>query len=88
MRITAGPVAVPVLAALFGFVSAVGGILLALAGTLPVSPYITTLSFSIYVICWIVQRVRGGVRPAVSHSPFQIRNRAARLLRRALLRRH
>lgn len=62
MRVTAGPVAVPLLAALFGFVSAVGGILLALAGTLPVSPYITTLSFTIYVVCWIIQRVRGGVR--------------------------
>jgi zinc/manganese transport system permease protein len=62
MRVTAGPVAVPLLAALFGFVSAVGGILLALAGTLPVSPYITTLSFTIYVVCWIIQRARGGVR--------------------------
>ncbi|WP_338371918.1 metal ABC transporter permease, partial [Enterococcus faecium] len=62
MRVTAGPIAVPLLAALFGFVSAVGGILLALAGTLPVSPYITTLSFTIYVICWIVQRSRARVR--------------------------
>ena len=62
MRVTAGPVAVPLLAALFGFVSAVGGILLALAGTLPVSPYITTLSFTIYVVCWIVQRARARVR--------------------------
>jgi zinc/manganese transport system permease protein len=62
MRVSAGPVAVPLLAALFGFVSAVGGILLALAGTLPVSPYITTLSFTIYVVCWIIQRARGGVR--------------------------
>lgn len=62
MRITAGPIAVPLLAALFGFVSAVGGILLALAGTLPVSPYITTLSFTIYVVCWIVQRSRARVR--------------------------
>ncbi len=57
-----GPIAVPLLAALFGFVSAVGGILLALAGTLPVSPYITTLSFTIYVVCWIVQRSRARVR--------------------------
>jgi zinc/manganese transport system permease protein len=62
MRVAAGPVTVPVLAALFGFVSAVGGILLALAGTLPVSPYITTISFLIYVVCWIVQRRRGRVR--------------------------
>lgn len=63
MRVTAGPVAVPLLAALFGLVSAVGGILLALAGTLPVSPYITTLSFLIYIACWVVQRVRSRVRP-------------------------
>lgn len=62
MRLSAGPVAVPVLAALFGFVSAVGGILLALAGTLPVSPYITTISFLIYGGCWIAQRIRTRVR--------------------------
>jgi zinc/manganese transport system permease protein len=62
MRVTAGPIAVPLLSALFGFVSAVGGILLALAGTLPVSPYITTLSFTIYVVCWIVQRSRARIR--------------------------
>ena len=66
MRVTAGPVAVPLLAALFGFISAVGGILLALAGTLPVSPYITTLSFTIYVVCWIVQRSRARVRRVVA----------------------
>ena len=62
MRVATGPVAVPVLAALFGFVSAVGGILLALVGTLPVSPYITTLSFTIYVVCWVVQKARARVR--------------------------
>ncbi|MBN7794098.1 metal ABC transporter permease [Microbacterium esteraromaticum] len=62
MRLSAGPVAVPLLAALFGFVSAVGGIMLALAGTLPVSPYITTISFLIYVGCWITQRVRRRTR--------------------------
>ncbi|GAT71818.1 metal ABC transporter permease [Microbacterium hydrocarbonoxydans] len=64
MRVTAGPVAVPVLAALFGFTAAVGGILLALAGTLPVSPYITTLSFLIYAVCWVISWIRGRVRRA------------------------
>ena len=62
MRVTAGPLRVPLLAALFGFASAVGGILLALAGTLPVSPYITTISFGIYAVCWLVQRARDRVR--------------------------
>jgi zinc/manganese transport system permease protein len=51
MRVATGPLAVPVLAAVFGFASAVGGILLAVAGTLPVSPYITTFSFVIYLVC-------------------------------------
>ena len=62
MRIASGPLSVPLLSALFGFVSAVGGILLAIMGTLPVSPYITTLSFTIYVVCWIVQKARARVR--------------------------
>lgn len=55
MRVASGPVSVPLLSALFGFVSATGGILLALGGTLPVSPYITTISFLIFLGCWVVQ---------------------------------
>ena len=35
----------------FGLVSSVGGILLALGGSLPISPYITTISFLIYLTC-------------------------------------
>ncbi len=54
MRVATGPVAVPVLSALFGVVAAVGGILLAVMGTLPVSPYITTISFAIYLVCRVV----------------------------------
>lgn len=54
MRVATGPLSVPLLSAVFGIVSAVGGILLAVAGTLPVSPYITTISFAIYVGCRII----------------------------------
>jgi zinc/manganese transport system permease protein len=61
MRVASGPVWVPVLAAGFGFVSAVGGILLAIAGTLPVSPYITTISFVIYLVCRLIGARRGRV---------------------------
>jgi zinc/manganese transport system permease protein len=64
VRIATGPVAVPLLAAGFGFVSAVGGILLAVAGTLPVSPYITTISFVIYLVCRVVGDRRGRVQRA------------------------
>ena len=46
--------------------SAVGGILLATAGTLPVSPYITTISFAIYVVCRLIAWSRDrAVRPGV-----------------------
>jgi len=61
MRVAAGPLSVPLLAALFGFVSAVGGILIAIMGTLPVSPYITTISFVIYLICRAVGARRNRV---------------------------
>jgi len=68
MRIATGPLSVPLLAALFGFVSAVGGILLAIMGTLPVSPYITTISFVIYLVCRGIGARRGRVtREVVGH---------------------
>lgn len=70
MRVSHGPVAVPLLAALFGFASAVGGILLAIAGTLPVSPYITTISFLIYVVCRVIAwRRERALRVAAEAAP-------------------
>jgi zinc/manganese transport system permease protein len=42
---------VPVLSVAFATVSLVGGILLALGGSLPISPYVTTISFLIYLVC-------------------------------------
>ena len=50
LRVSSSLIMVPVLAMVFGFVSAVGGVLLALGGSLPISPYITTISFVIYVV--------------------------------------
>ncbi|CAN5361570.1 metal ABC transporter permease [soil metagenome] len=61
LRVSASPILVPVLAMMFGFVSAVGGVLLALGGSLPISPYITTISFLIYIVC----RIIGWRRPRV-----------------------
>ncbi|HZZ96651.1 MAG TPA: metal ABC transporter permease [Jatrophihabitantaceae bacterium] len=59
MRITASPVLVPVLSVLFATTATVGGILISLgADGIPVSPYITTISFAIYAAC----RVTGWVR--------------------------
>jgi zinc/manganese transport system permease protein len=53
LRISASPVWVPVLSTAFALVSLVGGILLALGSSVPISPYVTTISFLIYVVCRI-----------------------------------
>ena len=62
MRVTASALWVPVLSVMFGVASVVGGILLALGGSLPISPYVTTISFLIYVVCRITgnRRLRRG----------------------------
>ncbi|MCS4277171.1 metal ABC transporter permease [Mycetocola lacteus] len=62
MRVSASPILVPILSMLFGFVSAVGGILLALGGSLPISPYITTISFAIYLVCRLIEARRTKTR--------------------------
>ncbi|MCW2536108.1 MAG: putative metal transporter, permease component [Modestobacter sp.] len=61
-RVTASPVLAPLLSAAFAVVSAVGGILLALGGTIPISPFVTTISFVIYLVCRVVaaRRLRRG----------------------------
>ena len=51
LRVTSSPKLAPVLSVAFALTSAVGGILLAIGGGLPVSPYITTVSFLIYIVC-------------------------------------
>ena len=58
MRVTSSPRLVVILSVVFAMTATVGGILLALGGRIPISPYVTTLSFLIYVVC----RVIGGIR--------------------------
>jgi zinc/manganese transport system permease protein len=58
VRVSASPVLVPVLSAVLATVSVVGGILLSIGSTIPVSPYVTTISFALYGVC----RAAGAVR--------------------------
>jgi zinc/manganese transport system permease protein len=46
------------LSIVFAMTATVGGILLALGGRLPISPYVTTLSFLIYVACRMIGSAR------------------------------
>ncbi len=56
LRLTSSPVLVPVLGVSFAVVSVVGGIWLALGGGLPISPYVTTLSFAIYLVASVIEK--------------------------------
>jgi zinc/manganese transport system permease protein len=56
LRLTSSPLWVPLLSMIFAVVSVVGGILLALGGGLPISPYVTTLSFAIYLVARLVEK--------------------------------
>ncbi|MFF7052896.1 metal ABC transporter permease [Streptomyces griseorubiginosus] len=67
-RVTASPVLLPLLSVVFATVSIEGGILLALGSSIPISPYVTTVSFALYVVCGTVGRYRTrrrGARRAV-----------------------
>ena len=58
LQVTASPLKALILSVIFAEMAIVGGILLALAGSLPISPYVTSVSFVIYLIC----RNIGGIR--------------------------
>lgn len=58
LRLTASPILAPALSVLFALVSVLGGILLALGAGLPISPYVTSISFLIYVVARVIEKVR------------------------------
>ena len=59
VKVTANPLVAVVLSAVFSVTAAVGGLVLSLAPGLPVSVFVTTLSFLIYLICWFIEWLRG-----------------------------
>ncbi|TQF75087.1 metal ABC transporter permease [Rhodococcus spelaei] len=67
-RITSSPLRTTVLSIVFAEIAAVGGILLSLAPGVPVSTFVTTISFVIYLICRAVgaRRGRGAGRKPVA----------------------
>lgn len=58
VRLSANPLVVTALSVLFAQVSVLGGILLSLGPGLPVSPYVTTIAFTIYLTCRLIGAVR------------------------------
>ena len=51
-RVFSSPIATIVASVVFAEVAAVGGIVLSLAPGVPVSVFVTTISFVIYLVCW------------------------------------
>ena len=68
LRVAASPLAVSLLSMAFAVVSILGGILLALGAAIPISPYVTTISFVIYLVCRLIGR-RGRRRADVGFRP-------------------
>lgn len=57
-HITVRPILITLWSTVFAIVSAVGGIVLSLGPGLPISPYVTTVSFVLYLICRGIGAVR------------------------------
>ena len=70
VRVTASPLLAVVLSVIFAELALVGGILLANGSSVPISPYITTVSFTIYLVCrgvgWWRTRRGWSRRPAAA----------------------
>jgi len=55
-RVFSSPGATIAASVVFAEIAAVGGIVLSLAPGVPVSVFVTTISFAIYLVCWAVSR--------------------------------
>jgi zinc/manganese transport system permease protein len=69
MRVTASPALVPLLSVVFAVTATVGGTLLALGSSVPISPYVTTISFALYAVCRTIGAVRSRRGWAVRATP-------------------
>lgn len=59
VQVTSNPITAVILSLIFAEVAAVGGLLLSLAPGLPVSVFVTTISFVIYLVCRLIGWWRG-----------------------------
>jgi len=72
--VTANPVAATALSVLFAEIAVLGGIVLSLSPGLPISPYVTSIGFLIYLLCRALgalrlRRTGRGAQPSLLASP-------------------
>lgn len=65
-RVTASPVKATLLAVVFAEAAALGGIVLSLAPGMPISPFVTIISFAIYLACRAIGTARTRANTRVS----------------------
>lgn len=58
LRLSNSQVVVPILSVTFAMIAMVGGTLLALGGSLPISPYVTTISFLLYLLARLIEKMK------------------------------
>lgn len=58
LKLSSSPILVPLLSVAFALIAVIGGILLAVGAGLPISPYVTTISFAIYGLARAVAAFR------------------------------
>ena len=58
VRLSRSPFVIPMLSVGFALVAVLGGILLALGSSLPISPYVTSISFLIYLVARAIEWVK------------------------------
>ncbi|UVY85052.1 metal ABC transporter permease [Brachybacterium sp. NBEC-018] len=61
LRLSTSPLRVTALSVLFALLASVGGVLLAAGSSVPISPFVTTISFAVYLVCRAVSAGRGAV---------------------------
>lgn len=73
VQVTASPARAVLLSTIFAELAAAGGVLLSLAPGLPVSVFVTTISFGIYLVCRIIGwwRGRGAQRDQVAYDRWE-----------------
>jgi zinc/manganese transport system permease protein len=63
-RVFSSPSANVAASVIFAEIAAVGGIVLSLAPGIPISVFVTAISFAIFVVCWLLERRRHPVAQA------------------------
>ena len=70
VRICASPVSTVIVSVIFAEIAAIGGIVISLAPGVPISVFVTTISFVIFLACWLIDRRRRVASQRLGWAPW------------------